>query len=82
MPYDFLDKYSPWPEEIECGQDGCKEKAWLVEDQGTGYCSYECPVHGAFGVQYDTPDEDFYDEDLDFGVEFDPFDEYEYEDDD
>ena len=72
MSYDLLDNFSKYPGEIECGQDGCKEMAWLVEDQGAGYCSYECPVHGGFGVQYDD-DEDNYDPELDFGFEFDPY---------
>lgn len=66
-------KYSKWAEHIECGQDGCTEISDLMGDEGGGYCTYYCPIHGPFGVQYDDPDED-YDPDLDFGDWDDPYD--------
>lgn len=62
MPYDMLSKWSNAPKEIECGQDGCKEMAWLVEDEGQGYCGYECPTHGAFSVQFDWDEDEQNDE--------------------
>ncbi len=71
--YDMHSKPTKWPTEIECGQDGCKELAWITEDQGAGCVGYECPVHGSFLCQYDDPDDD-YDPELDFGDDFDPYD--------
>lgn len=36
----------------------CGGKTFLVDDQGGGYCSYECESCGqSFGVQYDTDDD-------------------------
>lgn len=73
--YDMLGRPTKWPTDIECGQDGCKELAWITDDQGAGYVGYECPTHGSFAVQYDDSDDDMYDPDMDFG----DWDEDEYE---
>lgn len=63
MSEDWNAKPSVWPETIECGQDGCQEDAELVDDQGGGYCIYYCPVHDMMGVQFDSSDEYYEDED-------------------
>jgi len=37
----------------------CGGKTFLTDDQGGGYCCYECESCGqSFGVQYDSDDED------------------------
>jgi hypothetical protein len=81
MTYDMHGKLSKWPEEFECGQDGCKELAWMTEDQGAGFVGYECPVHGSFGVQFDDPDDDLDNADGDEGFWDQYYDDEEYADD-
>lgn len=37
----------------------CGGKTFLVDDQGSGYCCYECKSCGqSFGVQYDSDDDE------------------------
>jgi hypothetical protein len=76
---DMRDKPTKWPTEIVgCGTIDCAETCWLVEDQGNGYCSYECPVHGAVGVQWEE-DWEYNDDD---GLMLDPYyDDSDYDDD-
>lgn len=72
MSTDWHGRRSKWPEKIECHEAGCEDECDLVEDQGDGYCVYCCPTHGEFGCQFDD-DDDWYDPELDFGQEFDPY---------